>query len=55
MAPPLGDLTRCLQSMTIQGSWVFGALINNQWLVAGWGDKDEDQMLLQRPTDKTAT
>lgn len=34
-------------ALTIQGPWVFGALINNQWSVAGWGDKDVNQMLLQ--------
>jgi hypothetical protein len=33
-------------ALTIQGPWVFGALINNQWSVAGWGDKDVNQMLL---------
>lgn len=32
---------------TIQGPWVLGALINNQWSVAGWGKKDVNQMLLQ--------
>jgi hypothetical protein len=34
-------------ALTIQGPWVLGALINNQWSVAGWGDKDVNQMLLQ--------
>jgi hypothetical protein len=34
-------------ALTIQGPWVVGALINNQWSVAGWGDKDVNQMLLQ--------
>ena len=29
------------------GPWVVGALINNQWSVAGWRDKDVNQMLLQ--------
>ena len=33
--------------LTIQGPWVLGALINNQWSVAGWGDKDVNQMLIQ--------
>ena len=31
----------------MQGPWVVGALINNQWSVTGWGDKDVNQMLLQ--------
>ncbi len=26
---------------------MFGALMNNQWSVAGWGDKNVNQMLLQ--------
>lgn len=34
-------------ALTIQGPWVVGALINNQWSVAGWGDQDVNQMLLQ--------
>ena len=34
-------------ALTIQGPWVLGALINNQWSVAGWGDKDVNQMLIQ--------
>jgi hypothetical protein len=34
-------------ALTMQGPWVLGALINNQWSVAGWGDKDMNQMLLQ--------
>jgi len=34
-------------ALTMQGPWVVGALINNQWSVAGWGDKDVNQMLLQ--------
>ena len=24
-------------ALTMQGPWVFGALVNNQWSVAGWG------------------
>lgn len=31
----------------MEGPWVVGALVNNQWSVAGWGDKDVNQMLLQ--------
>ena len=34
-------------ALTMQGPWVVGALINNQWSVAGWGDKNVNQMLLQ--------
>ena len=34
-------------ALTMQGPWVVGALINNQWSVTGWGDKDVNQMLLQ--------
>ena len=33
--------------LTMQGHWVFGALINNQWSFAGWGDKAVNAMLLQ--------
>ena len=34
-------------ALTMQGPWVVGALINNQWSVAGWGDQDVNQMFLQ--------
>ena len=34
-------------ALTIQGHWVFGALINNQWSVGGWGEKPVNAMLLQ--------
>jgi hypothetical protein len=34
-------------ALTTQGPWVVGALVNNQWSVAGWGDKNVNQMLLQ--------
>ena len=34
-------------ALTMQGPWVVGALINNQWSVAGWGDQDVNAMLLQ--------
>jgi len=33
--------------LTMQGHWVFGALMNNQWSVVGWGDKPVNAMLLQ--------
>ena len=33
--------------LTIQGPWVFGALLNNQWSVGGWGDKNVNAGLLQ--------
>ena len=33
--------------LTIQGQWVLGALANNQWSVAGWGDNDVSQLLVQ--------
>jgi hypothetical protein len=31
----------------MQGQWFYGALINNQWSFAGWGDKPVNAMLLQ--------
>jgi hypothetical protein len=34
-------------ALTIQGPWVFGALANQQWSFAGWGDQDVSQMLIQ--------
>jgi len=34
-------------ALTMQGHWVIGALINNQWSVAGWGHKDVNSMLIQ--------
>jgi hypothetical protein len=34
-------------ALTIQGHWVFGALVNNQWSVAGWGSKNQNNFLLQ--------
>jgi hypothetical protein len=33
--------------LTMQGPWVIGALVNNQWSVAGWGHKDVNSMVLQ--------
>lgn len=34
-------------ALTIQGPWVLGALLNNQWSVAGWGENAVNAMLLQ--------
>jgi hypothetical protein len=34
-------------ALSIQGHWVFGALANNQWSFAGWGDDDVNAMLVQ--------
>ncbi len=34
-------------ALIMQGHWVYGALMNNQWSVAGWGDKPVNAMLLQ--------
>ena len=34
-------------ALTMQGHWVFGALMNNQWSVGGWGDKAVNALLLQ--------
>jgi hypothetical protein len=31
----------------MHGPWVYGALMNNQWSVAGWGDKAVNAILLQ--------
>jgi hypothetical protein len=33
--------------LKIAGPWVFGALMNNQWSVGGWGDRNINAMLLQ--------
>jgi hypothetical protein len=33
--------------LKIAGPWVLGALINNQWSVGGWGDRNVNAMLLQ--------
>ena len=33
--------------LTMQGHWVLGALMNNQWSFAGWGDKPVNSLLLQ--------
>ena len=34
-------------ALTMQGHWVLGALVNNQWSVGGWGDKPVNAMLMQ--------
>jgi hypothetical protein len=34
-------------ALTMQGHWVFGALMNNQWSVGGWGDKPVNAFLMQ--------
>jgi hypothetical protein len=34
-------------ALSIQGPWVFGALANQQWSFAGWGDQDVSAMLIQ--------
>jgi hypothetical protein len=34
-------------ALMMDGPWVFGALLNQQWSVAGWGDKRVSQLLLQ--------
>jgi hypothetical protein len=34
-------------ALTIQGHWVFGALVNNQWSVAGWGAGNQNLFLAQ--------
>jgi hypothetical protein len=34
-------------ALTMQGHWVLGALVNNQWSVGGWGDKAVNAMVFQ--------
>ena len=34
-------------ALTMQGPWVIGALVNNQWSFAGWGKDEFNQLLLQ--------
>ena len=34
-------------ALTIQGHWVVGVLMNNQWSVAGWGSGHVNEMLIQ--------
>ncbi len=34
-------------ALTMQGPWVVGALANNQWSFAGWGDDDVNLFLIQ--------
>jgi hypothetical protein len=41
------DLGPSVVVLTMHGPWVVGALANNQWSVAGWGDHSINQMLVQ--------
>ena len=34
-------------ALTIQGPWVLGAIMNNQWSTAGWGRGHVNQLLVQ--------
>ncbi len=34
-------------ALTMQGHWVIGALANQQWSYAGWGDQDVSAVLIQ--------
>jgi hypothetical protein len=34
-------------ALMMEGPWVFGALVNNQWSVGGWGRKNVNAMLMQ--------
>ena len=34
-------------ALRIQGRWVFGALVNNQWSLAGWGSRNQNNFLVQ--------
>lgn len=34
-------------ALTMQGHWVIGALANQQWSYAGWGDQDVSALLIQ--------
>ena len=34
-------------ALSMQGPWVVGALANQQWSFAGWGDRDVSQLLIQ--------
>jgi hypothetical protein len=34
-------------ALSMQGPWVVGALANNQWSFAGWGDRDLKRMTVQ--------
>jgi hypothetical protein len=33
--------------LAIEGPWVLGALMNNQWSVGGWGDQNVNALLVQ--------
>lgn len=49
--PLLGNQKWCagpaIVVLTMQGHWVVGALANQQWSFAGWGDKTVSAMLIQ--------
>jgi hypothetical protein len=34
-------------ALKIQGHWLFGALVNNQWSVGGWGPRSQNNFLAQ--------
>jgi hypothetical protein len=34
-------------ALTMPGHWVLGVLANNQWSVAGWGERNQNNFLLQ--------
>jgi len=34
-------------ALSMPGHWVIGALANNQWSVAGWGPKNQNNFLVQ--------
>jgi hypothetical protein len=34
-------------ALVVQGPWVIGMLVNNQWSFAGWSDHDVNQLLMQ--------
>ena len=34
-------------ALVIRGHWLFGALVNNQWSVGGWGPRNLNNFLLQ--------
>ena len=34
-------------ALMMDGPWVYGALVNNQWSFAGWGDEEVNAMLIQ--------
>jgi hypothetical protein len=34
-------------ALFMDGSWVLGSLVNQQWSYAGWGERDTNQLLIQ--------